>query len=141
MRIQRLDLLRYGHFTDLFVDLHHGEMDLHIIFGPNEAGKSTAMGAIEDLLFGIPATSPRNFLHDYAAMRVGAVLESDGQGLEVRRRKGNKDTLLSANDRGELMVAPESSEYLSGDEVRHIWICDGCDYPFETLIRFNVAGA
>jgi hypothetical protein len=42
---------------------------------------------------------------------------------------------------GELMVAPESSEYLSGDEVRHIWICDGCDYPFETLIRFNVAGA
>ena len=42
---------------------------------------------------------------------------------------------------GELMVAPESSEYLSGDEVHHIWICDGCDYPFETLIRFNVAGA
>ena len=98
MRIRRLDLLRYGHFTDLSVDLPHREMDLHIIFGPNEAGKSTAMGAIEDLLFGIPATSPRNFLHDYAAMRVGAVLESDGQGLEVRRRKGNKDTLLSAND-------------------------------------------
>ena len=42
---------------------------------------------------------------------------------------------------GELMMAPESSKYLSGDEVRHIWICDGCDYPFETLIRFNAAGA
>ena len=98
MRIRRLDLLRYGHFTDLSVDLSHGEMDLHIIFGPNEAGKSTAMGAIEDLLFGIPATSPRNFLHDYAVMRVGAVLESDGPALEVRRRKGNKDTLLGAND-------------------------------------------
>jgi hypothetical protein len=98
MRIQRLDLLRYGHFTDLSVDLPQGEMDLHVIFGPNEAGKSTAVGAIEDLLFGIPAMSPRNFLHDCAAMRVGAVLESGGQALEVRRRKGNKDTLLGAND-------------------------------------------
>jgi uncharacterized protein YhaN len=98
MRIRRLDLLRYGHFTDLPIDLPQGEMDLHVIFGPNEAGKSTAMGAIEDLLFGIPATSPRNFVHDYGAMRVGAILESGGEALEVRRRKGNKDTLLGAND-------------------------------------------
>ena len=42
---------------------------------------------------------------------------------------------------GGLMMAPESSEYLNHDEVRHSWICDGCDYPFETLIRFNAAGA
>jgi uncharacterized protein YhaN len=98
MRIGRLDLLRYGHFTDLSIDLPPREMDLHVIFGPNEAGKSTAMAAIEDLLFGIPATSPRNFLHDYAAMRVGGILDSDGKALQVRRRKGNKDTLLGAND-------------------------------------------
>jgi hypothetical protein len=42
---------------------------------------------------------------------------------------------------GELMMAPESSEYLSGHDIRHIWVCDGCDYRFETLIRFNAAGA
>src|ERR1700742_2875069 len=98
MRIQRLDLLRYGHFTDASIDLRMGNTDLHVIFGPNEAGKSTAMAAIEDVLFGIPTTSPRNFLHDYAAMRIGAILDFDGKALEVRRRKGNKDTLLGAND-------------------------------------------
>ncbi|MBI5263857.1 MAG: AAA family ATPase [Bradyrhizobium sp.] len=98
MRIRRLDLLRYGHFTDASIDLPQGKTDLHVIFGPNEAGKSTAMAAIEDLLFGIPTTSPRNFLHDYAAMRIGAILDFDGKALEVRRRKGNKDTLLGAND-------------------------------------------
>jgi uncharacterized protein YhaN len=98
MRVERLDLLRYGHFTDLSINLPHREMDFHVIFGPNEAGKSTAMAAIEDLLFGIPSTSPRNFLHDYAAMRIGGILDSDGNALDVRRRKGNKDTLLGAND-------------------------------------------
>ena len=75
-----------------------GQPDIQIVFGPNEAGKSTAMAAIEDLLFGIPSNSPRNFLHDYGVMRVGAVLENDGHSLNVRRRKGNKDTLLSENE-------------------------------------------
>jgi AAA domain len=41
----------------------------------NEAGKSTTMSGVEDLLFGIPGNSPRNFLHEYHAMRVGALLE------------------------------------------------------------------
>ncbi len=38
---------------------------------------------------------------------------------------------------GELMMAPESSEHLNGNNIRHIWLCDGCDYRFETLIRFS----
>ena len=42
---------------------------------------------------------------------------------------------------GELVMAPEFSEYLSGYDIRHSWVCDGCDYRFETLIRFGAAGA
>ena len=98
MRIQRLDLLRYGRFTDTQLALPRSDSDIHIVFGPNEAGKSTALSAIEDLLFGIPGNSRYNFLHDYGSMRVGAVLENGGKTLEVRRRKGNKDTLLTADE-------------------------------------------
>ena len=58
MRVRRLDLLRYGHFTDRSFELPAGDVDLHIVFGPNEAGKSTALAAIEDLLFGVPVRSP-----------------------------------------------------------------------------------
>ena len=94
MRLARLDLIRYGHFTDRSVDLPAGKSDLRIIFGPNEAGKSTALAALEDLLFGIPMHSRYNFLHDYASMRIGAVLENGSASLKVLRRKGNKDTLL-----------------------------------------------
>ena len=107
MRINRLDLLRYGRFTNVSVPFPKAESDLHVIFGPNEAGKSTSLAAIEDLLFGIPHNSTYNFVHDYAAMRVGGVLEHDGKTLEVRRRKGNKDTLL----------APDDNPLLSGDNA------------------------
>ena len=98
MRINRLDLLRYGRFTNLSLPFPKASSDLHVIFGPNEAGKSTSLAAIEDLLFGIPHNSPYNFIHDYGVMRVGGALEHDGKMLEVRRRKGNKDTLLAPDD-------------------------------------------
>jgi uncharacterized protein YhaN len=114
MRIRQLDLLRYGHFTDVSIALPASTPDIHMVLGENEAGKSTSMAGAEDLLFGIPANSPRNFLHEYAAMRVGAILEKGGDALRVRRRKGNKDTLLSEHDlpvpSGEGTLAP----YLAG---------------------------
>ena len=95
MRLRRLDLLRYGHFTDRSFELPACDIDFHIVFGPNESGKSTALSAIEDLLFGVPIQSPYNFLHDYSSMRIGAVLENGDKSLEIVRRKGLKDTLLS----------------------------------------------
>lgn len=94
MRIRRLDLLRYGHFTERSIELSPGTSDFHIIFGPNEAGKSTALSAIEDLLFGIHGKTPYAFLHDYKSMRIGALLENGRDVLGVLRRKGSKDTLL-----------------------------------------------
>lgn len=109
MRIARLDLARYGRFTNHSIELPAADPDLHILFGPNEAGKSTAMTALEDLLFGIPHNSPLNFLHDYPDMRIGARLEHDGERLDLRRRKGNKDTLLAVDDTplpgGEVVLA------------------------------------
>ncbi|EAR23126.1 ATP-binding protein [Nitrococcus mobilis] len=98
MRIERLDLLRYGRFTDTSLVFPEGQSDVHIVFGPNEAGKSTSLAAFEDLLFGVPHNSPYNFIHDYASMRVGGVLQHGQASLEVRRRKGNKDTLLGPDE-------------------------------------------
>lgn len=119
MRIQRFDLLRYGHFTDRSLALPAGKSDFHIIFGANEAGKSTALSAIEDLLFGIHGQSPYGFLHDYGSMRVGAVLENGSEVVEVLRRKGNKDTLLG----------PEGSPVPGGDSVLRPYLA-GADRTF-----------
>ena len=94
MRLARLDLLRYGRFTDASIELPRAERDIHIVFGPNEAGKTTSLTAIEDMLFGIPERSPYNFLHSYEAMRVGAVLENGGDCFEFQRRKTRRDMIL-----------------------------------------------
>ena len=53
MRLSRLDLTRYGKFTNHSIDFGHAAAvrpDLHIIYGPNEAGKSTIFAAYLDLL-------------------------------------------------------------------------------------------
>ena len=94
MRLARLDLIRYGRFTDASFELPQGERDLHIVFGLNESGKTTSLTAIEDLLFGIHDRSPYNFLHHYQTMRIGAMLENGAERLEFRRRKGKRGTIL-----------------------------------------------
>jgi len=100
MRLRRLDLTRFGHFTDFSLDFgacEPGKADLHIIFGPNEAGKTTAFEAYLDLLFGIPVRSQYNFLHDYDNMRIGACLEIDGVEHELVRIKKQQNNLLDAS--------------------------------------------
>lgn len=101
MRLRRLDLTRYGKFTDHSLDFGaapsggeaEGNADFHIIYGPNEAGKSTTMQGWLDLLYGIPTQSRLNFLHPYSAMQVGACIEAGGETVELIRTKGRNNTL------------------------------------------------
>ena len=96
MKLLRLDLLAFGPFTDTSLDLSAGDSGLHIIYGPNEAGKSSTLRAIHGLLYGIPVRTTDTFLHDAKSIRIGALLEnSEKKQLHFHRRKGNKDTLLN----------------------------------------------
>lgn len=98
MRFSRLSLERYGRFQDCELNFRSGNPDLHIIYGANEAGKTTSLAAVTDLLFGFLPRSPYNFLFDYALLRVGATLEDEGRMLACRRKKGTAGTLLDASD-------------------------------------------
>lgn len=97
MRFRQLELVRYGGFAERVFDFGGGHPDLHLVVGPNEAGKSTTLQAIGDFLFGIPAQSSQNWRYDYGQLRLRALIENDGEVLDVTRRKGNRDTLLSAD--------------------------------------------
>ncbi|GAC1470008.1 MAG: YhaN family protein [Isosphaeraceae bacterium] len=95
MRIDRLDLIAFGPFTNDVLDLSSGSEGLHLIYGPNEAGKSSALRAIRQFFRGIPPQSDDDFIHQYGNMRIGATLrERSGETLELVRRKGSKNTLL-----------------------------------------------
>ena len=99
MRLLRLDLRAFGPFTDVVLDLSGGKQGLHLIYGPNEAGKTSALRAVDQLFFGIPARSTDAFLHSYANLRIGALI-ADGSGkcLEFVRRKAAKNSLLAADN-------------------------------------------
>jgi uncharacterized protein YhaN len=111
IRIARLDLERWGHFDGRRLTFGQAGR-LHVVFGANEAGKSTTRRAISALLFGVPERTTDTFGRPGADLRVGALLELDGTAVEVVRRKGRKNTLLDAD--GEILDPAPLDRALGG---------------------------
>ncbi|MFC3691993.1 AAA family ATPase, partial [Chenggangzhangella methanolivorans] len=99
MRLLRLDLEKYGAFEGRAL-VFRPDARLHLVFGPNEAGKSSALSAVGDLLFGFGQRTDFAFRHATGELRLGALI-ADAEGREVffRRRKGAKATLIDADDK------------------------------------------
>jgi uncharacterized protein YhaN len=111
IRIARLDLERWGHFDGRRLTFGPAGR-LHLVFGANEAGKSTTRRAVSALLFGVPERTVDAFGRPGADLRVGALLELDGTAVEVVRRKGRKNTLLDAD--GEVLDPTPLDRALGG---------------------------
>src|SRR5215468_1920989 len=97
MRIVALHLRAYGHFSGH--SLKFGpEPGLHLVYGNNEAGKSTTLRALSSVLFGYPHEVVDGFRHDAKDIAIGIdLLAADGRTLSfVRRRRGRK-TLTAAD--------------------------------------------
>ncbi|HFE43930.1 MAG TPA: hypothetical protein ENJ18_00345, partial [Nannocystis exedens] len=94
MIIDRLIVERYGHFERLELDLGTGRGGLTVIYGANEAGKSTLLQAVRDLFFGVDDRTPLAFRYGYKSILLRAKLrDSAGQRLDVERRKKRKASL------------------------------------------------
>ena len=122
MRIEELNLAAFGPFTERV--LAFGEPGLHVVYGPNEAGKSSALRGLKALLYGIDERTLDNFVHANDKLRIHGFLRTGHrQGLALIRRKGRKNTLLTPDgetlDEQVLMpflqgVTPELFETLFG---------------------------
>lgn len=119
MRIASLHLKAYGPFNGAIIDFDRSPSGLHLVYGPNEHGKSTAMRAITALLFGFPIRTEDHFGRDYSALRVGAVLADDKGSRALMRRKGARQTLyefdpLTGREHPERLIDQASIEALLG---------------------------
>ena len=87
MRLRRLGLERFGHFTGHAFDfgVAGDGPDFHIIHGPNEAGKTTAMEGALRLFYGFPLRDSYDFRHQRKNLRVSAVVEIAGRPRHFTR--------------------------------------------------------
>jgi uncharacterized protein YhaN len=108
MRLTELSLEKYGGCASRELTIPE-TAGLTVVYGANEAGKSTCLEAISDFLFSIPKNTQRGSLFGYDGMRIGAsMLMADGSTLTLKRRKGNGKTLadLSGTALDDTVLAP-----------------------------------
>ena len=100
MRFLKLGFTAFGPFTGLELDLSGGAPGgFHMIFGPNEAGKSSALRGVHDLLFGFPERTQDAHVHPNAELRIAAELAGEGgEVVSLQRLKRRKDALRDAAD-------------------------------------------
>jgi len=100
MRFERIDLDRYGCFTGQKITFGPAASngDFHIVYGPNEAGKSTLRDACIDFLYGFPNKTTYNFLHNYEALQLGAAISTASAAYEGRRIKRQSNNFLGMDD-------------------------------------------
>jgi uncharacterized protein YhaN len=96
VRLAKLALLAYGPFTGQIIDFGPPGR-LTVVYGANEAGKSTTLRAIEAFLFGIEHRTVDAHLHKGTDLRIGATLVGPlGEPFEAQRKKSTGRSLLDA---------------------------------------------
>lgn len=110
MRFDEIQIPAFGPFTDFSLSLPKRDEDLHLIYGPNEAGKSSLLRGLRSLLYGFPGQSPDNFRHRYQDFRIGATVSHQGESLTFFRKKGRLNTLLQAS--GEVLPDQVLTQFL-----------------------------
>ena len=113
MRIQELNLAAFGPFTERRLVFDGEEGGLYIVYGPNEAGKSSALRGLKALLYGIEERTSDDFLHAKDKLRLhGRLRAADGDEIRFMRRKGRKNTLLTVD--GKVLEERALAHFLHG---------------------------
>ncbi len=129
MRLRSIGIQSVLHYENAALDLGESTPALHILYGPNEAGKSTLLNLILDILFG--GTIEEDFRSYYdARSRIGAVLENQtGDGLAIQRKKYYSSMVLSDTaDTPENVIAQELNRCLDGYPREKFMLVFGFDH-------------
>ena len=110
MKLQALSLNPFGPFEDK--TLCFAPDRLTLVYGANEAGKSSALRALGDFLYGVPTRSIDNFRFDYRRLKLsGEILLADGTRVELERQKKAKDDLRQSG--GQVVSEQQMQAWLS----------------------------
>ena len=116
MRLHSLYVDGFGHFHDYTV----GPLDsnMTVLYGPNEAGKSTLLAFIRTVLFGFPTRGRDDYYPPIAGGKHGGritLFDDDGTSYTVERFAGpHGGRYLLRAESGDLNVDPMALQRLTG---------------------------
>ncbi len=128
MRIKSLHIYQYGKFSNQ--TFHFSVSPVQLIYGLNEAGKTTMMSFIESMLFGFPKTKK---YEPKTGGVYGGVLEAEHPeigAVKIERTKGTAE---------KLRVYTEKGEVKHGDFLKQLF--QGTDRAlYKAIYSFDVFG-
>lgn len=87
MKLLELHIYSFGKFEDY--QMTNISPNIHLVYGENEAGKSTLLAFIESILFGFPARHEESYEMNHHGQFGGTLtMESNGEKIVVERTKG-----------------------------------------------------
>ncbi|MFK8080185.1 MAG: AAA family ATPase [Granulosicoccus sp.] len=129
IRIELLDLAFFGHFTNKQFNFGKNDpasSDFHIVYGPNEAGKTTFMEAYLRLLYGfLPRSEPYAFRHGRSNLHISALLQLDGESRTFQRKGSGRNSLV--DEKGNVLPEASLQAHLGGltmDDYRKLLCID-----------------
>ncbi|MFN6053731.1 MAG: AAA family ATPase, partial [Planctomycetia bacterium] len=76
MKVKQICVQKIGPFENTRLDFTQGHPGLHVVYGANETGKSSALRYFNYFFFGIPLKNDENFKHDYQDFLIQAALQA-----------------------------------------------------------------
>jgi uncharacterized protein YhaN len=114
MKINAFKMLTFGPFTDRTFDFSRIENGLHVVYGENEAGKSSSLRAMIAWLYGFEHRVTDDWLHAASKLAVsGALVLNDGALLRFTRFKRRKNNLID-DDTGRPFEQHVLDQHLGG---------------------------
>ncbi|MFO1042738.1 MAG: AAA family ATPase [Planctomycetaceae bacterium] len=127
MKLRQIHINQFGHFTECELALPSD--GLQVIYGPNEAGKTTLLQFLRGWLFDFPSRTPYDFKAGAEIAGVGTLQLSDGRTVELRRRKGTKNKISVKIDGQESGLDEAGFQRLIGHANRSL---------FESIFAFGL---
>ncbi len=116
MRLEEFHLDGFGRFHQQAIGPLHAPIT--VIYGPNEAGKSTLLAFVRAVLFGFPLRKRREHYPPLAGGRHGGrirLTNDAGEAFTLERYNGSKGgPFVLRNEAGQEFRAPSSLEQLTG---------------------------
>ncbi len=119
MKLRSLHINHFGHFADFDLPLQGG--GFQVLLGQNEAGKTTLLEFLRSMLFGFPVQTKYAFAGSGELGGVATMSLADGREVELRRRKGSKNTVSVQIDSQATSLDETGFTHLLGHANRNLF--------------------